>query len=374
MIKLLTGATRMPHTMPTYRLTSPLFLAFFLGSSAALAQGAPPLQPGMTALPPPVPGPPALPPGPLPTQPPPVWQPAPPPPGWQPVAPPQGWQAAPPPPMQGWQSPPGPVEYGAPPPAAIAPAMVPDGLPLDLRGAIGLDTASYTDLGDAFTSIAIRIVASVPVARGAYVDVRLPLGFTTDKTTNATLGNVMVGAHGVLAIGKTTWMSIGGGLGLPFLSGGTERDRGFGGSQVPNAFWNIHEYMPSVVPLEARVSIEGEAGPVTMRGEIAPVIMIPIGRNDQIEVAIMHSVEAQVGHTIGGGLRLQGVALPTFGDVYRNSAAEGDLYQLAMEPFFVVQQPRYFFRTGMMMPLDSTLGPPFSRSFGFRLGFGVRLE
>ena len=255
-------------------------------------------------------------------------------------------------------------------PAALAPA----GLPLDLRGAIGLDTASYTDFGDAFTSIAIRLLASVPVARGAYFDVRLPMGFATDKTTNATLGNVILGAHGVLSLGKTTWMSIGGGIGLPFLSGGTERDRGFGGAQVPNAFWNIHEYMASVVPIEARVSLEGEAGPVTLRGELTPVIMIPIGQNDQIEVAIMHSIEAQVGHTIGGGLRLQGVALPTFEDVYRNSPAEGDLYQLAMEPFFAVQQPRYYFRTGMMLPLDSTLGPPFSRSFGFRLGFGVRLE
>jgi hypothetical protein len=281
------------------------------------------------------------------------------------------------PPPQGWQSPPGQLEYGAPPLLAPPPPpvdLVPAGLPLDLRGAIGLDTASYTDAGDAFTSIAIRLLASVPVARGAYVDVRLPMGFTTDRSTNATLGNVILGAHGVLSLGKTTWMAIGGGIGLPLLSGGTQRDRGFGGAQVPNAFWNIHEYMPSVVPIEARVSIEGEAGPVTIRGELAPVIMIPIGQNDQTEVAIMHSVEAQIGKTIGGGLRLQGVALPTYDRLDQSSPAEGDLYQLAMEPFFAVQQPRYYFRTGMMLPLDSTLGPPFSRSFGFRLGFGVRLE
>ncbi|MEP7126781.1 MAG: hypothetical protein ABJE95_37975 [Byssovorax sp.] len=356
--------------MPSTRRGLPLFLALSLGSSAALAQGAPPPPPGMTALPPPVPGPPAPPP--LPTQPPPVWQPAAPPPGWQPAGPPQGWQS--PPPQQAWQSPPGPIEYPTPPPAAPEVDAAPAGLPLDLHGAIGLDTASYTDLGDAFTSIAIRLLASVPVARGVYVDARLPMGFTTDKTTNATLGNVIVGAHGVFPVGKTTWMSLGGGLGLPLLSGGTERDRGFGGPQVPNAFWNIHEYMPSAVPIELRATIEGEAGPVTIRGELAPAFMFPIGNNKEIEVAIMHSIEAQVGHTIGGGLRLQGVALPTFGDVYRATAAQGDLYQLAMEPFFAVQRPRYYFRSGVMMPLDSTLGPPFSRSFGFRLGFGVRLD
>lgn len=251
---------------------------------------------------------------------------------------------------------------------------MPAGLPLDLRGAIGLDTASFTDAGDALSAIAIRVVSSVPVARGAYFDVRLPLGFTTDRNTDAVLGNVILGAHGVLSIGKTTWMTIGGGIGLPLLSGRTQDNEGFGGAQIPRAFWDIHEYMASVVPIEMRVGIEGEAGPFTLRGELAPAIMIPIGGNDEAEVAIMHAIEAQVGHTIAGGLRLQGVALPTFENVYRGSAAEGDLYQAALEPFFLVQQPRYFFRTGMMLPLDATLGPPFARSFGFRLGFGVRLE
>jgi hypothetical protein len=248
------------------------------------------------------------------------------------------------------------------------------GIPLDLRGAIGLDTASFTDGGNAFSSVAIRVLASIPVAHGTYLDVRLPLGFTTDRTTNAVLGNPMLGLHGVIAIGKATSLSIGGGLGLPLLSSGTQRDKGYGGAQVPSAFWNIHEYMPSIVPLEARVGIESEAGPLTIRGEIAPVITIPIGNNDQIEVVIMHAVEAQVGHTFSGGLRLQGVAMPTFKHVEGGSFTEGDLYQAAMEPFFQVQQPRYFFRTGMMMPLDKTLGPPFVGSFGFRVGFGVRLE
>ncbi len=293
------------------------------------------------------------------------------PPGWQ-AGPPVWQQASPswtPPPAQGW----------APPPVVVTPPTpvvgdVPAGMPLDLRGAIGLDTASFTDSGDAFSAVAIRVLASVPIARGAYLDVRLPLGFTTDKTTNAVLGNAIVGMHGALAIGATTWLTIGGGFGLPLLSGGTQRENAFGGAQVPNAFWNIHEYMPSIVPLEARVGIEGEAGPVTIRGEIAPVITIPIAGNDQVEVVIMHAVEAQVGHTFAGGLRLQGVALPTFKDVYRGSFAEGDLYQAAMEPFFLVQQPRYFFRAGMMLPLDKRLGPPLVGSFGFRLGFGVRLE
>jgi hypothetical protein len=284
------------------------------------------------------------------------------------------WQQQPAPPPLAWQQPAPPIAYGAAPPPAPPVEGATGGAPLDLQGAIGLDTATFTDGGDAFSAVAIRLLASVPVAHATYLDVRLPLGFTTDKTTNAVIGNVMLGVHGVTSIGATTWLSFGGGLGLPLLSGGTQRDKGYGGAQVPNAFWNIHEYFPSIVPLEARVAIEGEAGPVTLRGELAPVIMIPIGQNDQVEVAIMHSIEAQIGHTFGGGLRLQGVALPTFQHTNRNSLAEGDLYQLAMEPFLVVQQPRYFVRTGLMLPLDSTLGPPLVGSFGFRLGFGVRLE
>lgn len=247
-------------------------------------------------------------------------------------------------------------------------------MPLDLRGAISLDTASFTDSADAFSAIAIRVLSSIPLARGAYFDVRLPLGFTAARNTNAVLGNVILGAHGALSIGKTTWLTLGGGIGLPLLSGRTQRDEGFLGTQVPRAFWDLQEYMPSAVPIELRVGIEGEAGPITLRGELAPAIMIPLGDNKEVEVAVMHSIEAQVGHTFGGGLRLQGVALPTFKNVYRGSVTEGDLYQAALEPFFVVQQPRYFFRTGMMLPLDATLGPPIARSFGFRLGFGVRLE
>jgi hypothetical protein len=356
-------------------LASPLFFALLLGSLPALAQGAPPTAPGPMMQPQPVqpqPMQPMQPPLMQPMQPPPM-QPMQPQPGWQP-GPPVSQPASPPwtpPGQQGWGQPP-PVVAPLPAPAIVS--DVPEGMPLDLRGAIGLDTASFTDSGDAFSAVAIRVLASVPVARATYLDVRLPLGFTTDKTTNAVLGNPIVGMHGVLALDRTTWLSIGGGFGLPLLSGGTERENGFGGAQVPNAFWNIHEYMPSIVPIEARVGIEGQAGPVTIRGEIAPVITIPIANNDQVELVIMHAVEAQIGHTFAGGLRLQGVAMPTFKQVYRGSFAEGDLYQAAMEPFFLVQQPRYFFRAGMMLPLDKTLGPPLVGSFGFRLGFGVRLE
>lgn len=253
----------------------------------------------------------------------------------------------------------------------IAPKPV---LPLELRGAIGLDTASFTEVKDDVSAVAIRLVSSMSIADHVYLDARLPLGLAMDRTTAAVLGNPMLGVHGVLPLGKSTWLSVGGALGLPLLSGRTQRN-GYGALQTPSALWDIHEYTPSVLPIELRAGIQSRFDMLTIRAELAPVVMFPVGRSEQIEMVLLHAVELQVGQTFGAGLRFQGVEMPTTTELeYKNTPAFGSHYQAALEPFVSLQKPGYYLRTGLMMPLDEPLGPPLATSFGFRLAFGIRLD
>ena len=249
-------------------------------------------------------------------------------------------------------------------------------LPPDLRGELGLHTASYTDAADDISVIALRIVASIPVTERVFVDARLPLALAFDRTTYGTLGNLMLGAHATTSLGKTTWLSYGGAFGVPLLSGQGQREAGYAAAQIPSAFWNLHEYSPSNIPFEVRLGLEHLMDPFTFRAEIAPVVMAPIGRNEQVEVVVLHAAEAQIGNTLGAGVRLQGVALPTSKELEYSSLSLSSAYQAAIEPFVVVQKPQYFFRTGFMLPLSNPLGhSTFGlKTYGVHLAMGIHLD
>lgn len=284
---------------------------------------------------------------------------------------------------------PAPPVVAAPPPAAPSPAELPPtdtatprppasthDLPSNLRGRFALDTASFTDGGDALSTIALRLLASVPVSQRVALDARLPLGLGLDNSTAAVLGNIMLGAHATLPVGTSTWVSVGGAVGVPLLSGRTQRSRAYAAAQVPNALWNLHEYTPSVVPVELRAAIEHVWEPLSLRAELAPVVMAPLGRNDQVEVAIMHAGEVEIGGVVAGGLRLQGVALPTFSQLKDTTFASKAAYQAAIEPFLAVQKPGYFLRAGFLLPLSDPLGYSSTGlgTYGVRLAAGVHLD
>jgi hypothetical protein len=252
-------------------------------------------------------------------------------------------------------------------------------LPLGRRGAVALDTASTTHASGDLSAISIDLVTNMPVAKTTFFDVRLPFGWGTNRrSSDAVVGNIMVGAHHVFRQ-RSVWWILGGGLGVPLLSGRSQDEPGYESLAVPRALWNLHEVSADVLPIDLSGGVEAHFGDVLLRFELEPVFYAPIGRNDEPEFAIQHAGELQFGHAIGGGLRVQGVALPTFEHTRMASITERDLYQLAMEPFFVIERRLGFLRLGLMLPLDSFLGPPFAASgggggWGLRLSTGIRIE
>lgn len=218
-----------------------------------------------------------------------------------------------------------------------------------------------------------RVLASMPLASNVFFDARLPLGVTISRSTAASVGNPSLGLRGVVDLGSGTWVNVSGAIGLPLLSGQAQRTGG-AAPMIPTALWDLQDYMPSSLPLEFRLGLEKKIDFVSIRGEIAPIFMMPVGRNDEVELAFLHAVEVEAGGKVSAGLRLQGVALPTTKDVEVTSVAKGTPYQAAMEPFLVVRHGAYFARSGLMLPLDEPLGPPLVKSFGFRLALGVRFE
>ena len=77
---------------------------------------------------------------------------------------------------------------------------------------------------------------------------------------------------------------------------------------------------------------------------------------------------------VGGGLRAQGMALPTFDNVGVRHAVARNLYVLAIEPFLAMERNLAFLRTGLLLPFDEELGPPLEHTWGFHLTMGVRAD
>jgi hypothetical protein len=181
----------------------------------------------------------------------------------------------------------------------------------------------------------------------------------------ASLGNPMLGMHGVLRPAETFWISLGGAFGFPLVG---NRDDVAAAGAAHQAYWNLHHYIEETVPLQFQLLLEGHvAGIALLRAEMSPVLHInTASRGDAVEIAMQHAFEFQLGHEIGGGLRLQGVWLATT-DV-------DDNYQLAFEPFLVMEKELLFLRFGMLLPLTNPLGPPFDPVWGIRAATGIRVD
>lgn len=243
------------------------------------------------------------------------------------------------------------------------------GMPLDQRGMIGLDVAAFTPSGESSqggqsglglrdTSVAIVVASRLQVAARGFVDVRLPLGIIDNRSF---LGNITVGGHGVVKVGRRVWLMPGGRLGLPTYSSDSQRNGGEA-ILVGRTGWDADEFRADVVPLALSFGVEAhfaESG--IFRADIAPILGLPLGEgNDGVFAIVQNSLEIQYGHELGVGLRLQGLA-PVDG------------YQVAAEPFFTMERGAAFFRGGIMMPMNAPFGPPFSVSWGARIALGMRL-
>ncbi|WP_437754974.1 hypothetical protein [Sorangium sp. So ce1389] len=269
------------------------------------------------------------------------------------------------------------AELGPPPAPAPEPGdetLNRSSVPLGRRGAIGVETSSFTGGDSDVSGIAIALFARMPFAGHTFLDVRVPFGLAMDERTDAVLGNVTLGAHHIARAGTRLWLTVGGAVGLATLSGQTQHHSSYEPVGASRAYWDLHEYFPSILPIHARLGAEAHFGPLIARGQLEPVLYIPLGRNKEYEVAIQHAAELQVGHGIGGGLRVQGMALPTFDNVSVRHAVARNLYVLALEPFLTIERKLTFLRAGLLLPLDEELGPPLDHTWGFRFSAGVRVD
>lgn len=237
------------------------------------------------------------------------------------------------------------------------------GLPLAMRGGLRLEAARLTGDDDEFSFGTLDLVAQFPLAERVFFDARLPL-------TIGSLGNPMLGARGVLRPSDGLWITLGGAAGIPLTS---EDDDLVLAGAITQAFWNLHQYSAETLPLQLITGIEGHAGGVAIfRAQLEPVLHFTFGRraDDPVELALQYAVEAQFGHTTGGGLRIQGVWLATSGLSEAN--------QLAMEPFFVLERERLFLRLGLLLPLTDPIGSIFDDDntdpWGVRAATGLHFD
>ena len=355
-------------------LLASLVFATSLGLVAApgSAQPSPPAPGSAQPQPPPAPGAPAAPgaaegtpgegtpgegtPGEVPPQPPPPQQPPPqqPPPQQPPPQPPP--PQPPPPTYGGWGTlappPPPPRQIPTPQPGTNA-----DGLPHAQRGHIALDTAGGLNTDGRQRGASTLLEATLPISSSVMLEGVVPFGFV-----QGAFGNPTLGAHYVGRIMKRMWLTVGGNLGIPLVD--ERAGSAFVLQSTPRAFWDAHLYYPATVPITVRLDWEVHASIVEVRVQAHPSLWAPTPDKSDTHGAFYHAAELQLGHDIGGGLRLQGVVLgPTRDD-----------YQAALEPFFVLRRELGFLRTALSMPLNEPLGPPFTESFGFKLAAGVHID
>jgi hypothetical protein len=158
------------------------------------------------------------------------------------------------------------------------------------------------------------------------------------------------------------------------MSSVSQENDNYEGPPAGRAYWDLHEFFPDILPLGGQFGVEWHTGGFILRGDFDLTGYAPIARNDDADATFQHAIELQFGHRIGGGLRLQGIWMPTFEDLDVSHSLEGTFYQAALEPFFVFEHRLMYLRLGIMMPLDEPLGPPFAEAWGFRLGTGIRIE
>lgn len=359
------------------RFTISLLLAAAFTPTNGYAQPVPP-PPGSTPppvatvpLPPPAGAPAAQPAAPIPP-PPVVAAPQPPPPAvGDPVQrppPPGGWQAQPQPyspPGYGWGPPVMPPPD--PPESSREVGVTPRGIPFGQRGGFILDGSGLS--GPDVAGGSLVVVGSMPLVGKTYFDAHLPIGVADE----AIIGNPTLSIRSMVRVSKSFWFLGGGGIGLPVLQ--RRPDDPVAVASASRAFWDLHEFFPEILPIMARFGVEGHAGDlVILRAQLDPMLFIAVRENDEMEFVLQHSAELQIGHTIGAGLRIQGVAMPTFEELGTRHITEEDLYQFAMEPFFVVERDLAFLRVGLLLPMDAQLGPPLTTSWSVRLATGLRID
>jgi hypothetical protein len=233
------------------------------------------------------------------------------------------------------------------------------GLPFAQRGRVALDFAGCRNTDGDPCGVSMNLVAAVPIVDKVLFDGIVPLGIG-GPNSEAVMGNPTLGARGLVRHGDNHWIAISGSFGVPIVG-----DDDFFIAAVPRGYWNLRHQLEDYLPLNVGVGYEGHFGLLALRVHAEPSLWAPLGNNDDTHGAFDHSLELQVGHGIGGGLRYQGVVLGPNTD---------DPYHAALQPFLVVSRELGFVRTGIQFPLNEPLGPAFENSWGFHFAAGVHVD
>lgn len=249
-----------------------------------------------------------------------------------------------------------------PPPGADDLPGIAHGVPFSRRGAISIEAAGYTstqpDPASLDTVVALALNVHIPIATRTFADVRLPLA------AGYLPGNIMLGVDRVSKMDPRGFLAYGLQVGLPLSV-----NRGVEAFSLPNGTWNVHEYQPHFMPIKLAFGYERMLGQsFELRVDLEPIVSLPIGDYGyNVGFTFQHAAEIQFGHRLGVGLRVQGVAI--------TDQLSADAYQLAIEPYAVVQRDMGFARLGLMLPIDdSTAGPPFEQAWGLRLWTGLHID
>lgn len=245
--------------------------------------------------------------------------------------------------------------WPSPPGEAAEIHGVSHGVPWSRRGHIAIDAAGFTQESGNGSLLALGLDVHIPVARTTFIDARLPMAGIYP-------GNIMLGADHVAKLGRAGFLTFGGQLGLPLVTNGNAVD-----FSLPNGTWNVHEYDAHFMPIKLHGGYERATKLLEIRLDLEPILLLPVGNSQEVNFIFQHAAELQFGHTIGGGLRAQGVAV--------TSGVFDDAYQFSVEPFLIVRRKLGFARIGLMLPLDeSVAGPAFEQAWGLRLFTGMHID
>jgi hypothetical protein len=233
------------------------------------------------------------------------------------------------------------------------------GVPFARRGKVALDSALFRGTSKDPASASLNLVATVPLARRTFFEAVVPASIAVP------FGNPTIGAHHVARLSDGVWLVAGGATGLPVL---TDREDDFVVRSIPRAYWDIHHYWSDLVSWQLRLGLEYHVASFGLRIELEPSLWL--GAPAGVSGAFQHALELQIGHGIGAGLRIQGVALGPKAD----HSGEEDHYQLAFSPFFGVWRDAGFLRLGLMLPADAQLGPPFAKTWGLLCAAGLHVD
>jgi hypothetical protein len=224
---------------------------------------------------------------------------------------------------------------------------------------------------DASAGGGLDLEVGVPLNAKTFLDMRLPIGMFQ----GVAIGNPSVSLRHVYTLTEdATWLGLSAGLGLPMLQERSSFAPAPAAALISRGLWDVQDFWANSMPVRVGGVIEAYGSTFFAFRLMADLTLLPpVGDND-FELATQHAAEFQFGRAIGGGLRVQGVALPTFDDTDVDSFLEGDLYQLSVEPFFAYDGEQLFARAGILMPLDPLLGPAFVESWAFRLSTGFHVD